>query len=161
MIPAVVTVVHEEGGVGETYAGVFPPQQRTQGRVEVLYAVGAAEGANFIQPLQSLALVGVHGHSYRIAEAPFRDAHAQVVNFLKQLLVEKQHTNDKAQLPTLTTLDARETLCNVQRLFKNLSSTHPYSMKDIVVLLCTDKQNAILVLRGCTDPDSPRPERGV
>ena len=88
MVPAVV--VHEEGGVGETYAGVFAPQQRTQGRVEVLYAVGAAERANFIQPMQGLAIVGVHGHSYRIAEAPFRDVHAQVFDFLKQPLVEKR-----------------------------------------------------------------------
>ena len=88
MVPAVV--VHEEGGVGETYAGVFAPQQRMQGRVEVLYAVGAAERANFIQPMQGLAIVGVHGHSYRIAEAPFRDVHAQVFDFLKQPLVEKR-----------------------------------------------------------------------
>ena len=150
--------------------------------MEVLYAVGAAGRANFIQPMQSLAIVGVHGYSYRIAEAPFRDVHAQVFDFLKQPLVEKrlpcrrlerakrtQHipenkasTNCKAQLRTLTTLDAREKLCRVQKLFKHLSSTYPYSMKDIVVLLCAAKQNAIiLVLRGCTDPDSPRPERGM
>ena len=62
---------------------------------------------------------------------------------------------------TLTTLDAREKLCRVQRLFQHLSSTHPHSMKYIVLLLCAAKQNAILVLRGCTDPDSPRLERGV
>ena len=61
MIPA--AAVHEEGRVGETYAGVFAPQQRTQGRVEVLDAVGVAEGANFIKPMQSLAIVGVHGQS--------------------------------------------------------------------------------------------------
>ena len=118
---------------------MISPPKRTQGRVEVLYAVGAAERANFIQPLQSLALVGVHEHSYRIAEAPFRDVHAQVFDFLTQPLVEKrlpcgrlerairaQHipenkvsTNYKAQLHTSTTLDAREKLCRVQRLFKH------------------------------------------
>ena len=70
VVPAVV--LHEEGGVGKTYAGVFASQQRrTQGSVEVLYAVGAVERENFIQPIQSLAIVGVHGHSYRIAETPF------------------------------------------------------------------------------------------
>ena len=82
--------MHYEGGVGETYAGVFSPQQRTQGREEVFYAIGTAERANFIQHMQSLAIVGVHGHSYRIAEAPLRDVHAQAIDFLKQSLVEKR-----------------------------------------------------------------------
>ena len=76
--------------MGETYAGVFASQQRTQGRVEVPYAIDAAERANFIQPMQGLAIVGVHGHSYRIAEAPFGDVHAQVFDFLKRPLVEKR-----------------------------------------------------------------------
>ena len=31
----------------------------------------------------------------------------------------------------------------MQRLFKHFSSTHPYPMKYIVVLLCAAKQNAL------------------
>ena len=123
--------------------------------MEVLDAVGATERANYIQPVQSIAIVGVHGHSYRVADAPLRDVHAQAIYFLKQPLVEKrmpckrlervkraQHRTEKkastickAQLHTLTTLDARGKLCRVQRLLKHMSNKHPYPMEDILVLL--------------------------
>ena len=126
VVPAVV--LHEEGGVGKTYAGVFASQQRrTQGSVEVLYAVGAVERENFIQPIQVLPSWAYMGTATGSLRHPSRCARAGCC-FLKQPLIEKRlpcgrlerakrsqrrpekkaSTNCKAQLHTWTTLDARE-----------------------------------------------------
>ena len=180
MIPA--AVVHEEGGVGETYAGVFSPNKERKGVWKFsTRLVPRSERilSSSCKVLPSWAYMGTATGSLRHPFAMctrrfFTSSSSRLwkngspVGVLERakraqhIPENKVSANCKAQLHTLTTLDAREKLCRVQRLFKHLRSTHPYSIKDIVVLLCAAKQYAVvLMLRGCTDPDSLRPERGV